>query len=196
MKKYFDRHFNKDIITIYPGEFWSSTGPELISTVLGSCVSITLFDPIAVIGGMNHFMLAKDSSNTAADSGKLLSKFGDYAMSLLIEDMEKKGAKLSRCTAKVFGGSNIFNVPTASATNIGFANIEFAFDFLQKNKIQIVSSDTGGKAPRKIYFDPVTSKVYLKHIATYNEQEGEMQKSKEQQYIEYLASLNLAAKRQ
>ena len=115
MNRYFDLHFNRNIVTIYPGEFWSSTGPEMISTVLGSCVSIALFDPIAGVGGMNHFMLAKDT-NQEIDGGfpnrqdKLLGRFGEYAVEMLISDMEKKGAQLSRCTAKVFGGGNIFEV--------------------------------------------------------------------------------------
>lgn len=194
MNKYHDIHFNKDIITIYPGEFWSTNGPEMISTVLGSCVSIALYDPIAGVGGMNHFMLAKDTSIPNDNSNQLMGRFGEYAMKLLIEDMEKKGAQFSRCTAKVFGGGNIFNSPLNGVANVGDANIKFAFEFLKKHNITIKSSDTGGNLPRKIYFDPVTSKVYLKHIESYTVKDGEFIKSKERLYIEKLAELNLSAK--
>ena len=70
MNRYHDLHFNRDIITIYPGEFCTTPGPELISTVLGSCVSIALFDAKNCIGGMNHFMLAKDTkeNNSRAEN--------------------------------------------------------------------------------------------------------------------------------
>ncbi|MBO5100352.1 MAG: chemotaxis protein CheD [Treponema sp.] len=169
MNKYFDLHFNKDIITIYPGEFWSSSGPELISTVLGSCVSITLHDPISGIGGMNHFMLAKNSNPIQDKNDRLLGRFGDHAMSMLIEDMECKGAVISRCYAKVFGGGNIFNVQNGNKNHVGESNIKFALEFLENHKIPIKSSDVGGTLPRKIFFDPVTSKVYLKHINNKND---------------------------
>lgn len=197
MNRYFDLHFNRNIVTIYPGEFWSSKGPEMISTVLGSCVSIALFDPIAGVGGMNHFMLAKDTNlevNNPKD--RLLGRFGEYAIEMLIEDMQKKGASLSRCFAKVFGGGNIFNSaePQSGKSLVGAANIEFAFNYLKSHKIEIKSSDTGGNLPRKIFFDPVNSKVFLKYINSQNSDDESFIKSKEQKYLEYLVELNRASK--
>ncbi len=197
MNRYFDLHFNKNIVTIYPGEFWSSTGPEMISTVLGSCVSIALFDPIAGVGGMNHFMLARDTNMEIDGDNRLLGRFGEYAIEMLISDMEKKGAVLNRCSAKVFGGGNIFNSAAQAGKDlVGEANIKFAFDYLNAHNIEIKSSDTGGNLPRKIFFDPVTSKVFLKHIDNRNDDDNNsFIKSKEQQYLEYLAELNRASKR-
>lgn len=197
MNRYFDLHFNKNIVTIYPGEFWSSTGPEMISTVLGSCVSIALFDPIAGVGGMNHFMLAKDTNlEIDGTEDRLLGRFGEYAIEMLISDMEKKGAVFSRCTAKVFGGGNIFNTeePQSGRALVGAANIKFAFDYLKAHKIEVKSSDTGGNLPRKIFFDPVTSKVFLKHIDSRTPEDDNFIKSKEQKYLEYLAELNRLTK--
>lgn len=200
MNRYFDLHFNRNIVTIYPGEFWSSKGPEMISTVLGSCVSITLFDPIAGVGGMNHFMLARDT-NLDIDGGpdRLLGRFGEYAIEMLIADMEKKGAVLSRCTAKVFGGGNIFNsaTPQGGKDLVGESNIKFAFEYLKSHNIEIKSSDTGGNLPRKIFFDPVTSKVFLKHIDNKTEEDNSFLKEKEAGYMKKLAELaelNRAAK--
>ncbi len=197
MNRYFDLHFNKNIVTIYPGEFWSSTGPEMISTVLGSCVSIALYDPIAGVGGMNHFMLAKDTNlEIDGSEDRLLGRFGEYAIEMLVSDMEKKGAVFSRCTAKVFGGGNIFNTeePQSGRSLVGAANIKFAFDYLKAHKIEIKSSDTGGNLPRKIFFDPVTSKVFLKHIDSRTQEDDNFIKSKEQKYLDYLAELNRLAK--
>lgn len=196
MNRYFDLHFNKNIVTIYPGEFWASTGPEMISTVLGSCVSIALFDPIAGVGGMNHFMLAKDTNMDIDGSrDKHLGRFGEYAMEMLVSDMEKKGAVFSRCTAKVFGGGNIFNTvtPEGGKVLVGDANIKFAFDYLKSHGIEVKSSDTGGILPRKIFFDPTTSKVFLKHIDNRTQDDDDYIRTKEQKYQNYLNELNTLA---
>lgn len=196
MNRYFDLHFNKNIVTIYPGEFWSSSGPEMISTVLGSCVSIALFDPIAGVGGMNHFMLAKDTNmDIDGNKDKHLGRFGEYAMEMLISDMKKKGAVMSRCTAKVFGGGNIFNTsaPEGGKVLVGDANIKFAFNYLEEHGIEVKSSDTGGTLPRKIFFDPTTSKVFLKHIDNRTPDDDDYIKTKEQRYQNYLNELNTLA---
>ena len=125
MNKYYDLYFKKDKVTIYPGEFWASGGEEMISTVLGSCVSIILYDPVSGVGGMNHFMLAKDSGHSAGAAEKTSTpgKFGEYAMGLLVDSMKEKGAVISRCVAKVFGGGNIFSFPENTVAQIGSVNI-------------------------------------------------------------------------
>ncbi|BDC95074.1 chemotaxis protein CheD [Treponema saccharophilum] len=167
MNKYFDNHFRKEVVTIYPGEFYSTAGSEMISTVLGSCVSIVLFDEENGVGGINHFMLAKDSkaeANAAAYSvDRMLGKFGEYAIDLLIEDIKKKGGLVENLEAKVFGGGNIFNLPNVES-QVGNVNSRFAFEYLQKLNIPVVKSDTGGTLPRKIFFDPITRKVFMKYI--------------------------------
>lgn len=133
MNKHFNPHFNRNVVTIYPGEFWSSCGSEMISTILGSCVSIALFDPIARVGGMNHFLLAKQSKQKSDTSQSQMQPghFGEYAVDLLISDMEQKGAVLKRCSAKIFGGANIFNAEkTLKGEMVGASNVKFAFDYL------------------------------------------------------------------
>lgn len=195
MNRYFDLHFNRNIVTIYPGEFWVSSEQEMISTILGSCVSIVLFDPVAVVGGMNHFMLAKDTQISPQNQNETLGRYGEYAVEMLISEMEKKGAVLNRCYAKVFGGSNIFNTETHSDKDlVGDTNVKFAFDYLKLKNIKIKSSDTGGNLPRKIFFDPTTSKIYLKRINN-RATDDEQIKSSERKFIEYLAELNRLSKK-
>ena len=182
MNSYFDNHFNKKIITIYPGEFYTSNDNEMISTVLGSCISIALFDSEKKIGGLNHFMLAKDTSiEDDRESNRLMGKFGEYAMELLLKDVLQKGAKLENLQAKVFGGSNVFNLPAKTGAQVGEVNIKFAFDYLKQKKIPVVTSNTGGTAPRKIFFDPISSKVYLKYIQ--NRNVDAQLESKEEAYL-------------
>lgn len=162
MNMYFDTHFKKNVVTLYPGEFFStSDSGQFISTVLGSCIAITLFDVNEKIGGMNHFMLAKDSHGHAdSQSGR----FGEYAVELLLNDMLKRGAKKKNLTAKVFGGGNIFESAEDAVVQVGNDNIAFAFDYLERESIPIKSSNVGGNLPRKIFFDPKTSRVWLKFI--------------------------------
>ncbi len=186
MNSYFDNHFNKKIITIYPGEFYSSSENEMISTVLGSCISIALFDSKEKIGGLNHFMLAKDTSiEDDKERNRLMGKFGEYAMELLIKDVIEKGAKIENLQAKVFGGSNVFNLPATNNAQVGEVNIKFAFNYLEQKNIPIVTSNTGGTAPRKIFFDPISSKVYLKYIQ--NHTVDEQLESKEAAYLEKIS---------
>ncbi len=162
MKTYFDFHFQKNLVVLYPGEFFSSNSQdELISTVLGSCIAVTLYDPELRIGGMNHFMLVSSSQDQVAQEKS--GRFGEFAVELLLNDMIKKGAQKKRMIAKVFGGSNMFKVAPLEH-NVGEQNIDFAFYYLEQENIPVRASDVGGNLSRKIYFDPVTSKVLVKHV--------------------------------
>ena len=163
MNKFLDIHFKREVMTIYPGEYYSSFGPEYISTVLGSCVAIALYDAQHKIGGLNHFILAKGGSNGRNDSG-LVGRFGEFAVELLINDMLQKGAVRANLTAKVFGGSNVFNISNPKMPQVGNDNINFAFSYLERENIPVIASDTGGVEPRKIIYDPSSSKIWLKRI--------------------------------
>ena len=164
MNRYFDFHFHKDVVTIFPGEFYTCEGKELISTVLGSCIAVTIFDQRLKTGGMNHFMLAycNDYEKKTPDC---YGRFGIYAMELLINDLLKKGSKKEDLVAKVFGGSNVLSTDGKyKGALIGETNSKFAFKYLEDEGIPVLSSNTGGVLPRKIFYDASSSKVWLKHI--------------------------------
>lgn len=183
MNTYFDTHFQKKVVTLYPGEFFATKqDDQLISTVLGSCIAITLYDERNRVGGMNHFMLARD--NSGRDDGES-GRFGEYAIELLLNDVLKKGGARANLTAKVFGGSNIFNAPDSSAVQVGAQNIDFAFHYLEMECIPVKSSNVGGTLPRKIFFDPKTSKVWLKHIKKRAEEDAVIQQ-RETKYLKQI----------
>ncbi|MBO4438626.1 MAG: chemotaxis protein CheD [Spirochaetaceae bacterium] len=163
MNTHFDSHFNKQIITILPGEFYSTDKPVLISTVLGSCISIALYDPDLKLGGLNHFMLPT-TNRTQEISIEEQGRYGDFAMELLLNDMFKKGAKKENLKAKVFGGGNVLDDGGFHKNRTGLNNISFALEYLQTENIPIIANDTGGIFPRKIFYDPQTSKIFLKRI--------------------------------
>ncbi|AEE15562.1 chemotaxis protein CheD [Treponema brennaborense] len=163
MNTYYDSQFGKKIVTIYPGEYFSGSGEEYISTVLGSCISIALYDQKLKIGGLNHFMLAYDGAGTR-EHDTLAGRFGEYAMELLMNDLIKKGANRKYLSAKVFGGSNVLCTKESTRIQVGEANINFAFSYLEREKIPVVASNVGGTQSRKIFYDPASSKIWLKHI--------------------------------
>jgi len=102
-RRYFDPRFQATIITVAPGEHEiTSAKDEIVATVLGSCVSVCMRDPIAGVGGLNHFLLPKNNGNADPSAGE---RYGDTAMEVLINDLLKRGAKRSNFEAKVFGGA-------------------------------------------------------------------------------------------
>jgi chemotaxis protein CheD len=162
MNRHFDPHFQKDIVTIHPGEYYSTDEDIYIATVLGSCISIALFDMTIHLGGLNHFMLPKSGREEVPTEDE--GRFGNFAVELLINDLLKKGAKHENLRAKVFGGGNVLETSSTKMSMTGINNINFALSYLETERIPIVVNDTGGIFPRKIYFHPQTSKVYLKRI--------------------------------
>jgi chemotaxis protein CheD len=155
--------FEQELITIHPGEFFATKDDTIISTVLGSCVAVGLFDSSARVGGLNHFMLPGDLSNSDLIRSPN-AKYGMYAMELLINDLMKIGAARGSLSAKVFGGGSVLHFTGGGGSKIPASNIEFAFEYLKKEGIPVVASDVGGQDPRKIFFFARTGKVLLKRI--------------------------------
>lgn len=169
MNKFFDITLNREIITIYPGELYITKKSELITTILGSCISIVLFDEQNSIGGINHYMLPAAPSESKKNSVLPITRFGEYAIKTLIQEMINQGASLKNLKAKIFGGSNVLNFSSKKDERkkdalIGEENINFARKFLKKIGIPIVSEDVGGVSSRKIFFDTTNYKVFLKRI--------------------------------
>ena len=119
----------------------------ILTTILGSCVSTCISDPIAGVGGMNHFLLP---GNKSGDTQSI--RYGLYAMELLINGLLKKGASKSRLTAKLFGGASMSD----GFGRIGEANGRFALEFLSNEGIPCVAQSLGGTHARRIRFTPTT----------------------------------------
>jgi chemotaxis protein CheD len=135
-------------IAVIQGEYAVSADPDVtMSTVLGSCVAVCLFDPINRLGGMNHFLLASSSHEDSADL-----KYGVNAMELLINKLLRLGAERQNFKAKVFGGARM----TEHARDIGSGNAAFARDFLEKEGIACISASLGGAQARRVQFIPTT----------------------------------------
>jgi len=123
----------------------------VLSTILGSCVATCLHDPVARVGGMNHFLLPGDANSTAADG----MKYGVNAMELLINGLLQRGASRARLQAKLFGGAHVMQ----GLSDIGEKNGAFARKFLQTEGIQIVSASLGGDRARRVRYWPATGRA-------------------------------------
>jgi chemotaxis protein CheD len=160
----FDPRLNREILEIYPGEFHASRNPCVISTVLGSCVSVALHDSADGVGGMNHFMLPGRLGQEkiyVSNAGK----YGMFAMELLINEMIKMGAKKKAMIAKVFGGGKVLKSLLGASGGVADSNVTFAMEFLSEEGIPVSSSDVGGTLGRKILFFTEDSRVLLKRLS-------------------------------
>lgn len=147
---------------LYPGAIFISPKPALITTILGSCVAICLYDSVLQIGGMNHYMLPLWNGQGLASP-----RYGNIAIEKLIANLESLGSQRKNMKAKVFGGAEII------ATNInqfmiGERNILVAKEILKEEEIPIISSSTGGKFGRKLIFNTETGEVRQKYVGTKN----------------------------
>lgn len=156
-RRYFDPHFAVMAIKVFPGEHRVSGSPEeMLVTVLGSCVSACIRDPIAGIGGMNHFMLpASDDGQWGRASARL--RYGNFAMEHLINDILKQGGRRERLEIKVFGGANVLS----NGASIGHQNAEFVEDYLKTEGLPIAGAHLYGVLPRRVHYFPVTGRVRM-----------------------------------
>jgi len=146
-------------IAIVQGQHAVSHDPETVfSTVLGSCVAVCLHDPVANVGGMNHFLLPGEPANR---QGRDLERYGVYLMEVLINDLMKIGARRERMQAKVFGGGNILR----GLADIGAANAAFARNFLRHEGIRVVAEDLGGERARRVQYWPGSGRARMLHVA-------------------------------
>ncbi len=158
--KYLDRNFNRQAMKILPGEFYATAEDEVIVTVLGSCVAACLLDPIAMVGGMNHFMLPMKQGERDPDVF-FAARYGAAAMEYLINNLLHLGAHRDRLVAKAFGGGRVM---PGMSTDVGGQNVDFVREFLRNEDIPIWSEDMGGPHPRKVYFFPHTGQVLVKRM--------------------------------
>ncbi|MCX8146704.1 MAG: chemotaxis protein CheD [Azovibrio sp.] len=148
--------------SIAPGA-WGIEAEQPLSTLLGSCVAVCLYDPVARIGGLNHFMLPNLQRTPHSEVDALLA--GDYCMEALLNGLLAKGAKKTRLEAKAFGGGTIIE-SLARGMNIGQRNADFAREWLAREHIPLVASDFLGPWSRKILFVPDTGDAYCRRMVT------------------------------
>jgi chemotaxis protein CheD len=182
-----DNRFPHEIASILPGEFFVSRDPMVVYTVLGSCISACIRDPIVGVGGMNHFMLP-EPMETAHDSWGESTRYGSYAMESLINEILKLGGLKSRLEIKLFGAGKIYE----GNIDVGANNAKWVIAYLKSEGLVTVKSDLGDVFPRKVYYFTDSGRVLVKRIErvknqTIFERENEYAaqiKQREQQAVE------------
>lgn len=163
---YWDNQRQEVVAKILPGEFYIAKAPVAIATTLGSCISACIWDQRSGIGGMNHFMLPLTEKEAhEVDWGQRgmasdATRYGNFAMEHLINIILKNGGRKKNLRAKVFGGGKVLK----QMSDIGDKNIRFVLNYLETEKIIVESSDIGSFYPRKILFEPMTGKAFVKRL--------------------------------
>jgi len=164
INRYWDKTHNVYTAKILPGEYYVTAHGEMITTVLGSCVSACIRDRVFGIGGMNHFMLPlKQGSHWCGEDQMKFgeaTRYGQYAMEHMINSIFSNGGHRKNLEIKLFGGGRMFD----AMSDIGKSNIEFVRTYLQTENFTVVAEDLGGIHPRKILYFPATGKVRMKKL--------------------------------
>lgn len=144
---------------LIPGKTFAAKEPTAVSTIVGSSVSVCLWDSIAGIGGAANFLLPEDFDDDQN------TKFGNNATRQLLQQMIELGADPERIQAKIFGGSEPATTFSSSSTEtLGHRNVLSALRFLAAEKIRLVDQQTGGINGRKIMFQTDNGSVWVQRL--------------------------------
>ena len=158
--KQFSKRWGCDVVTIGPGGLYLAEGPEIIATMLGSCVSACIRDVGLGLGGMNHVMVPLERPEDHENARLVATAYGAYAMEVLLNELFKAGARRKHLEVKIFGGGRML----AGMTDIGARNIEFVREYLRVEGLRLVGEDVGGSCSRKILYSPSTGRVKVRRM--------------------------------
>lgn len=165
IRRHWDSQRNVCVAKVAPGEYYVTRSTELITTVLGSCISACVRDRRRNIGGMNHFMLpaGEESKDGLLDSSL---RFGNVAMEHLFNALYSRGSRREDLEVKLFGGGQVMT----TSVRIGDRNIAFARDFLRIEGYEVKSENVGGYSGRRILYDPLSGKALVKRTHSNDQQ--------------------------
>jgi chemotaxis protein CheD len=159
-----DPALKSQTVKILAGQYYVTQKDEVLIAILGSCISACIRDVVIGLGGMNHFMLPEEQGIPAAElhysPWNTAARYGECAMTLLLEEIFKSGGKRESLEIKLFGGTKVL----AHLNDVGSLNIDFVRKFLRKRKLPIAAEDMGGSYPRKVIYSPRTGKVKVKRL--------------------------------
>ncbi|WP_263772885.1 chemotaxis protein CheD [Propionivibrio soli] len=145
-------------VVLKPGDFHFGGGRTRISTLLGSCVSVTLWHPKKHIGGMCHYMLTERDRPSGVP---LDGRYAAEAFALFLQNVAAASTRPCEYQAKLFGGANMFNWNQGDGSDIGARNIEYAHRMLAANHITLMAEHVAGSGRRKLHFDVWSGEVWL-----------------------------------
>ena len=162
IKRYWDKTSNTLTAKILPGEVYVTKEDEAIVTVLGSCVSACIRDSVFGIGGMNHFMLPISNDQHADSQVGLATRYGNYAMEKLINEILSHGGMRKNLEVKIFGGGRVLS--NMNMMDIGQRNITFVREYILTEGLKLLAEDMGDNYPRKVQYYPLSGRVRMKKL--------------------------------
>lgn len=150
-------------IFLRPGELYVGNQEVLIKTLLGSCVSITLWHPKLKIGGMCHYLLAQRKS--AADSqGMLSGRYADEAVLLMLHGLLRSGCHVRELQAKLIGGATVLSSieREMQVSDVPMDNIAAARRLAKQLGLNVLAEDFGGSGARLVLFDVDSGDVWVR----------------------------------
>jgi chemotaxis protein CheD len=156
INRYYEVSTAQWIAQILPGDFYVTQNDEIISTVLGSCVSTCMRDARRGIGGMNHFMLPEDPAGREGSS----ARYGVFAMEQLINAFLTRGARRETLEIKIVGGGRVIS----GMGDVGRSNVEFVREFLEAEGMPIQVEDVGLAVARRVRYRVRTGQMRVLHL--------------------------------
>ncbi|MEM7098667.1 MAG: chemoreceptor glutamine deamidase CheD [Pseudomonadota bacterium] len=156
--RFWDGSFNKTMAKVQPGECYVSWGQDLITTVLGSCVSVCVRSLNHSVGGMNHIMLPEVGGSESVIAEPY--RYGAYAMEHLLNSLFRCGLTRKELEIKVVGGGAVMS----SSVNVGARNISFVKQYLEQESFNVTATDVGGNNARRVVYDVVDGRMLVKHL--------------------------------
>ena len=144
-------------VYLHPGQVFVATEPAAVTTILGSCVAVCLWEPALGIGGINHYLLPAGSR-----AGSTGPRYGNIAIEQLLEKLERAGTRRAHLQAKVFGGACVLDAMRGKENHLGAKNVEIARIALAGAGIPVMASDVGGGRGRKLIFYPHDGNALIK----------------------------------
>ena len=147
------------MVYLHPGQLFVSAVPCAITTVLGSCVSVCLYDVERGIGGANHFLLPHGGTRTDEPL-----RCGASAIEALLQRVLDLGARRHKLAAKVFGGAHVLQAMHSDRYHLGTANVDIARSVLSAERIPVLAEDVGGIRGRKLRFVTSDGSAWVREI--------------------------------
>ena len=142
---------------LHQGQVVAFATPTVVTTVLGSCVSVCLWDEVSGVGGMNHFLLPEPAPGQAPSA-----RYAADAFEQLLARLAALRARPDRLQAKIFGGATLAKTP--DATSLGLRNAEIARRLLEERRIPVIAEDTGGSCGRKLRFETHAGTAWVRFL--------------------------------
>jgi chemotaxis protein CheD len=143
---------------VYPGQVVASATPSLFITILGTCASVCLYDPVVAVGGLNHYLLPYGAATLVGGA-----RYGNVAVEQLLREVLAQGAHKRRLRAKVFGGMTA-RQPASPYRDLGASNVAFALEWLAEQAIPVEAKDTGGPGGRKLLFHSGSGTAWVRRL--------------------------------